>query len=71
MIRRLLFVAALALAVGFLAAGGRIWLKAQLAQYLLRRAWAATDAGAGRSSRGRGPTRGRWRGWSRRGTTSI
>jgi sortase A len=45
-IRRLLFVAALTLAVGFLAAGGRIWLKAQLAQYLLRRAWAATDAGA-------------------------
>jgi sortase A len=45
--RRLLFVAVLALAVGFLAAGGRIWLKAQLAQYLLRRAWAATDAGAG------------------------
>lgn len=47
MIRRLLFVATLALAVGFLAAGGRIWLKAQLAQYLLRRAWAATDAGGG------------------------
>jgi sortase A len=46
-IRRLLFVAALALAVGFLAAGGRIWLKAQLAQYLLRRAWATTDAGGG------------------------
>jgi sortase A len=46
-IRRLLFVATLALAVGFLAAGGRIWLKAQLAQYLLRRAWAATDAGGG------------------------
>ena len=47
MIRRLLFVAVLALAVGFLAAGGRIWLKAQLAQYLLRRAWAAVDAGGG------------------------
>jgi sortase A len=45
--RRLLFVALLVLAAGFLAAGGRIWLKAQVAQYLLRRAWAAADAGAG------------------------
>jgi sortase A len=46
-IRRLLLVAVVALAVCFLAAGGRIWLKAQLAQYLLRQAWAATGAGGG------------------------
>lgn len=44
MTRRLLFLAVLALAAGFLAAGSRIWLKAQLAQFLLRRAWAETQA---------------------------
>jgi sortase A len=42
--RRLLFFAVLALAAGFLAAGSRIWLKAQLAQFLLRRAWAESQA---------------------------
>jgi sortase A len=43
-IRRGLALALVALAAGFLAAGGRIYLKAQLAQVLLRRAWAETQA---------------------------
>ena len=44
MIRRVAVLALVALAAGFLAAGGKIYLKAQLAQLLLRRAWAETQA---------------------------
>jgi sortase A len=45
---RVLFVALVALAVGFGAAAGRIYAKAWLAQRLLQRAWAETQAnGAG------------------------
>ena len=44
---RLLCLGLLALAVGLGAVGGRIYVKAWLAQRLLHRAWAATQAGAG------------------------
>lgn len=44
---RLLFLALVLLAVGFGAAASRIYLKAWLAQRLLHRAWAATQAGGG------------------------
>ena len=44
---RLLFVALVVLAVGFGAAGGRIYLKVWLAQRLLHHAWAATRDGRG------------------------
>jgi sortase A len=44
---RLLCLGLMALAVGFGAAGGRIYVKAWLAQRLLHRAWAATQAGGG------------------------
>jgi sortase A len=44
---RLLLLVLVALAVGFGAAGGRIYVKAWLAQRLLHRAWAATRAGGG------------------------
>lgn len=42
---RLLLLVLVVLAVGFGAAGGRIYVKAWLAQRLLHRAWAATQAG--------------------------
>jgi sortase A len=44
---RLLFFGLILLAVGFGAAAGRIYLKAWLAQRLLHRAWAATQAEGG------------------------
>ena len=44
---RLLFVTLAGLAVGFGVAGGRIYVKAWLAQRLLHRAWAVTQAGRG------------------------
>jgi sortase A len=44
---RFLFVALVLLAVGFGAAGGRIYAKAWLAQRLLHRAWAATQTASG------------------------
>src|SRR5262245_38449468 len=44
---QLLCLGLIALAVGFGAAGGRIYAKAWLAQRLLHRAWAATQAGGG------------------------
>ena len=44
---RLLFFGLILLAVGFAAAAGRIYLKAWLAQRLLHRAWAATQAEGG------------------------
>jgi sortase A len=44
---RLLFFGLIMLAVGFGAAAGRIYLKAWLAQRLLHRAWAATQAEGG------------------------
>jgi sortase A len=43
-IRRLTVLALVALAAGLLAASGKIYLEAQLAQVLLRRAWAETQA---------------------------
>src|SRR5262245_58071359 len=44
---QLLCLGLLTLAVGFGAAGGRIYVKAWLAQRLLHRAWAASQAGGG------------------------
>jgi sortase A len=44
---RVLALALFALAIGFGLAGGRIYVKAWLAQRLLHRAWAATQHGAG------------------------
>ena len=44
---RLLFLGLVLLAVGFGAAASRIYVKAWLAQRLLHRAWAATQAGGG------------------------
>jgi sortase A len=45
---RLLFIVMVALAVGFGAAGGRIYAKAWVAQRLLHRAWVATQANGAR-----------------------